>query len=531
MLNFSKWKIAWVAFISLTAVLFAFPNFLTEEQAAGLPGWLPSDQINLGLDLQGGSYRLLEVQTEIAVVERQDNLLDEVRRELRSKKIRATGFVAGEYAFTFRLRDDAQRDDALKAVKGLAQQVVSNVQVVPVDDISVDVLDDGRIEVRLSDEGIIELRRNVVQQSVEVVRRRIDELGTREPTIQRQGTNRILVQVPGLKDPKALDMILKAEAKLTFHLVDQNTDAFDIEQGRIAPGSVVLPMSDGGQIAIRKRAMVTGENLERANATFDQFGAAAVGFRFDNVGGRKFGKATTENVGRPFAIVLDGEVISAPRINEPITGGSGIITGNFTVTEAQNLAVLLNAGALPVPLTTLEDRTIGATLGQDSIEAGGYAAIYGLVAVIAFIIITYGGFGLAANAALVINIFMIIGALTLFNATLTLPGIAGIVLTIGMAVDANVLVFERIREEVRLGKTPLAAVDNGYSQALSTIMDANITTFIAAIVLFQFGSGPVKGFAVTLAIGIVTSVFAAVTITRLFIAIWLRRSRPSTINV
>lgn len=531
MLNFSRWKIAWIACVCLLGILAAFPNFLSEEQAGKLPGFMFSDQVSLGLDLQGGSYLLLEVQSDIAVGDRVDDIQADARTQFRRERIRATNFVQDETGFIFTLRDPADTERARKVLDDMAQPIINVALIAPAKDIFVTDLGKGRFRVALTEQGLADLRRNVVQQSIEVVRRRVDELGTREPTIQQQGSDRILVQVPGLKSPDQLIELLGKTARLTFHLVNETVTPFDIQRGTIPRETMVLPSADGGQIAVLTRAMVTGENLNKANVTNDQYGRPAVGFQFDLVGAKKFGKATSENVGRAFAIVLDDLVISYPVIRGPILGGSGIIEGNFTYATAGNLVALLNAGALPVPLTILEQRTVGAELGSDSIEAGKIAAVVGFLAVMLFIVLSYGTFGVAADIALMINVALIMGLLSVLPATLTLPGIAGIVLTIGMAVDANVLIFERIREELREGKIPLAAVENGYRQAMSTILDANITTLIAAIILFQYGTGPVKGFAVTLAIGIVTSVFAAVTVTRLIVVSWLRWKKPAELKV
>jgi protein-export membrane protein SecD len=403
-------------------------------------------------------------------------------------------------------------------------------------------LTDTTVTLSYTEDGLTQLSTRAVDQSLEVIRRRIDELGTREPTIQRQGNTRILVQVPGA----TIDAdFLNQTAQLNFHLVDQNTTYEDIINDRIPPRVQVFPQIpredpfavEGEElepilIPVEKRVMVSGENLTDANPGFDQqTGAPMVTISFDSRGGAAFCRVTQENVNRPFAIVLDDEVLSAPVINEPICGGRAQITGNFTVESANELAALLRAGALPAPLTVEEQRTVGPSLGADSVAAGTAASQYGFIAVIVFILIFYMAFGLAANIALIANMVMILGAMSLLNATLTLPGIAGIVLTIGMAVDANVLVFERIREEVLTGKNPMQAVSNGYSSAMSTILDANITTFIAAIVMFQYGTGPVRGFAVTLAIGIITSVFSAVTLTRFMVASWLKFKRPKRLKV
>jgi preprotein translocase subunit SecD len=375
---------------------------------------------------------------------------------------------------------------------------------------------------------VIERRQSVVEQSIEIIRRRIDETGTREPTIQRQGEDRILVQLPGVKDPERIKKLLGKTAKLTFHLVDPTTPLADAFQGRVPPGSVLLPAAEGEGIShyvVRKRVRVSGERLIDAQPTFDQ-GRPVVSFRFDTLGGKKFGDTTRDNVGKQLAIILDGAVISAPSIREPILGGSGIITGRFTVKEVQDLALLLRAGALPAPLTILEERTVGPSLGADSI-----ASLLGLVLVVAAMALVYTVFGIMADIALFINLVLIAGVLSLFQATLTLPGIAGIVLTIGMAVDANVLIFERIREEVRAGRTPISAIEAGYRRALTTIIDSNVTTLIAALLLLIFGSGPVKGFGVTLSIGIATSMFTAIMVTRYMVVTWLRQRRPSALPI
>jgi len=375
---------------------------------------------------------------------------------------------------------------------------------------------------------------NAMQQSIEIVRRRIDETGVREPTIQRQGERRIVVQLPGINNPERMKDILGKTARLTFRLVDVGVSP---QSRDIPPGSEVLPADETGpngepvrRYVVRKRVMVSGENLTDASATFQQ-GQPVVAFSFDTVGARRFGQVTQENVNRPFAIVLDGKVISAPRIQEPILGGNGVITGNFTVQEAQDLALLLRAGALPAPLKILEERTVGPGLGHDSVRAGEFASVLALVAVVVFMGAAYGLFGVLADIALIANLILIMAALSALQATLTLPGIAGIVLTLGMAVDANVLIFERIREEAGNRRGPVSAVDAGYRRALTTIFDANITTLIAAVLLFYFGSGPVKGFAVTLAIGLVTSMFTAIMVTRLMVAGWIRRRRPQALPI
>ncbi len=545
MLYFAPWKVALVAILCVLGLAFTVPNFVSEKTAEGLPDWLPHKQVNLGLDLQGGSHLLLEVEAAVVVEERLAALVDSVRPALRSKRIGYRALGQQDNAVTVTIRKPEQLEQALSEIRKLAVPVQANAiaGIAGGQDILVEVVDGNKIQVTLTEEAIRERRRSAIEQSIEIVRRRIDELGTREPTIQRQGDERILVQVPGLQDPERLKNILGKTAKMVFRLVDVTTSPAEIIGGaRTPPGSELLESDerrvgeDGGDggpanmFVVRKRVMVSGDTLVDSSATF-QDNMPVVSFRFDSVGAKRFGDATAKNVGRPFAIVLDRRVISAPVIREPILGGTGIISGNFTVQEVQDLSLLLRAGALPAPLKILEERTVGPALGADSVAAGKIACIIAFVAVMIFMVLSYGIFGLVADVALIINLFLIMGALSVLQATLTLPGIAGIVLTIGMAVDANVLVFERIREEIRTGKTPFAAMEAGYRRAVGTIFDANITTFIAAVILFVMGSGPIKGFSVTLGIGIVTSVFTAVVVTRMIMVFWLRRTRPVALPI
>ncbi|HJM93825.1 MAG: protein translocase subunit SecD [Alphaproteobacteria bacterium] len=545
MLYFAPWKVALVAILCVLGLAFTVPNFVSEKTAEGLPDWLPHKQVNLGLDLQGGSHLLLEVEAAVVVEERLAALVDSVRPALRSKRIGYRALGQQDNAVTVTIRKPEQLEQALSEIRKLAVPVQANAiaGIAGGQDILVEVVDGNKIQVTLTEEAIRERRRSAIEQSIEIVRRRIDELGTREPTIQRQGDERILVQVPGLQDPERLKNILGKTAKMVFRLVDVTTSPAEIMGGaRTPPGSELLESDerrvgeDGGDggpanmFVVRKRVMVSGDTLVDSSATF-QDNMPVVSFRFDSVGAKRFGDATAKNVGRPFAIVLDRRVISAPVIREPILGGTGIISGNFTVQEVQDLSLLLRAGALPAPLKILEERTVGPALGADSVAAGKIACIIAFVAVMIFMVLSYGIFGLVADVALIINLFLIMGALSVLQATLTLPGIAGIVLTIGMAVDANVLVFERIREEIRTGKTPFAAMEAGYRRAVGTIFDANITTFIAAVILFVMGSGPIKGFSVTLGIGIVTSVFTAVVVTRMIMVFWLRRTRPVALPI
>jgi preprotein translocase subunit SecD len=506
----------------------------TPEREAGLsawPDWMPSNLVNLGLDLRGGAHLLAEVKVEDVYAHRMDALWPEVRDALRDERdvvgaIRRIDAPEGE--LKVRIENPEGLGTALDTVRALASPVVT-LTGVGSDDIEVAGESDV-ITVQLSDAEKLATDDRTIQQSLEIIRRRVDEVGTREPTIQRQGENRILIQVPGLGSAEELKALIGTTAQLTFNPVISRTSDPSTRPGA---REVLLPSLDeeGIYYVLEESPVVTGEELTNAQPAFDQNGRPAVNFQFNVSGARKFGSYTAENVGAPFAIVLDGEVISAPRINEAIPGGSGIITGNFTVEESTNLAVLLRAGALPAEMTFLEERTIGPELGADSIEAGKIASVVAFAGVLVIMVLAYGWFGVLANIALVLNVALVFGLLSAIGATLTLPGIAGIVLTIGMAVDANVLVFERIREELRAGRGPARAIELGYEKALSAIIDANITTFITASILFIMGSGPVKGFAVTLALGIITSVFAAIYLTRLMIVMWFERRRPKTIEV
>lgn len=512
MLKIPRWKAILVAIVCLLAVLVALPNVVGKY----MPSWLPHKTVNLGLDLQGGSHLLLEVQTDVAMRERLEGLVDLARAELRKAGIGYVGLGVAGGGITFTLRDPMAMDKAISLTKKLEAGLIVNSS------------EGGGIRAEFSEVSTQERISHMVDESIEIVRRRVDELGTREPSIQREGSNRIVVQVPGLQDPRQLKEILSQTAKLYFRFVDETA-----VEGSVAPiGSEWLPFTEqpGRKLAIKRKVIVSGENLVDAQATF-QNGEPVVSFKFDGVGARKFGDATRQNVGKLFAIILDDKIISAPVINEPIPGGSGVISGRFTVEGANNLAVLLRAGALPAPLTVLEERTVGPGLGEDSIRAGAIASLVGLGLVVVFVFLTYGFFGMLANLSLLLNLSMIFALLSILQATLTLPGIAGIVLTIGMAVDANILIFERIREEARLGRPLVSAIDAGYSHALSAIIDSNLTTLIAAFLLFSFGTGPIRGFAVTLTIGIITSLFSAITVTRVMIATWLKRARPQKLPI
>ncbi len=539
MLYFARWKIYSILAVLALGLLFVAPNFLSAEGAAGMPSWMPHKQINLGLDLQGGSHLLLEVDVSAVVQERLEDLEGEIRTALRADFIGYTGLNVGEDdAVHMRIRDLEQLPQALVLVEALSSPVRISTFGVGIPDIEVESTAQGDITVTLSEESVLARAAAAVEQSIEVVRRRIDETGTQEPSIQRQGTERILVQLPGVDDPDRIKRLLGKTAKMTFQMVDRETSIVDALAGRLPPGSEIIPHdsdvdANGDPVlyVVERRAIITGEMLTNSQVTTDQNGQFAVSLQFNPTGGRRFGDATSQNVGELFAIILDDKVISAPRIQTAILGGTGQITGNFTAQSADDLATLLRAGALPAPLVILEERSVGPGLGADSVRAGKIASVLAFILVMIFMLAAYGKFGLAADAALLINMMLLAAGLSALQANLTLPGIAGIILTVGMAVDANVLIFERIREEMALGKTPFAAVDAGYKRAMTTIIDANVTTFIAAVILYVFGSGPVRGFAVTLAIGIVTSFFTAITVTRLIVSVWLTRTKPKLLPI
>jgi preprotein translocase subunit SecD len=531
----TRWKVISVLFTALFVSMFTLFNFLPDSTFKSLPKWAQRQMV-LGLDLQGGSHILLQVDANYVRREQVEILRDDVRRVIRDNRLGspAAATVRGN-TVEFRIREGADPQLALTKLRELSQPLGGLLSATG--QRSVEVVDAGGGLFRLTptEPAVTERIRQSVEQSIQIVERRVNELGTVEPLIQRQGIDRVLVQVPGLQDPQRLKEILGKTAKLTFRMVDAAISPDQVQQGRLPPESELLygTRGEGRQpYVIERRVLVSGEDLTDAQPGFDQrTSEPIVTFRFNNRGARRFAQVTQENVGRPFAIVLDNEVISAPVIREPIIGGSGQISGGFTVEQANDLAILLRAGALPAPLTIIEERTVGAGLGQDSIEKGIRASWIGSLLVIIFMFATYGLFGLFANIAVAVNVCMLLGILSLLNATLTLPGIAGIVLTVGMAVDSNVLIYERVREEVRAGRSPLNALDQGFERALATIVDSNITTFIAAIILFFIGSGPVRGFALTLAIGIGTTVFTAFTFTRLLVAGWIWWFRPKTVPI
>ena len=532
MLYFTRWKALAIILTALVVCLCAVPNFFPEATVKGWPKWAQRHLV-LGLDLQGGSHILLEVDSNSVKKDKLDQIRDDVRRTLRDAKIGYTGLAAHTDNVEVRVKDSDQQN-ALAKLRELSQPLGGLLGSSGQRSLEVSDAGGGLIRLTVPPAAIAERVRQSVEQSIQIVERRVNELGTVEPLIQRQGTDRILVQVPGLQDPTRLKELLGKTAKLDFRMVDQTVPPDQAVQGRVPPDSEVLMSATAPKTpyVIKKQVLVSGGELTDAQPGFDQrSGEPIVSFRFNTSGSRKFAQATSDNVGQPFAIVLDNEVISAPVIREPITGGSGQIFGSFTVQAANDLSILLRAGALPAPLTIVEERTVGPGLGQDSIEKGELAAYVGSIMVIVFMLMTYRLFGVFANIAVAINVAMIFGVLSFLNATLTLPGIAGIVLTVGIAVDSNVLIYERIREELRGGRNAISAIDAGFKRALPTILDSNITTFIAAAVLFYIGTGPVRGFAVTLGIGIITTVFTAFLLTRLIVAGWVRWKRPHSVPI
>jgi len=528
MVYFPRWKVITVLAVCVLGLIYALPNLLPAETTerwakADLPGWLPTDTVNLGLDLRGGAHLLWGVETEAALRDRVEGLEDSIRQAFNEAEprigYRNLRVAEGEVRLT--LRDPDQAGQARRLIREQARGIRVRVE-------------ENRIQAGYTEDRRREIRDNIVEQSIEIVRRRVNETGRREFQVQRQGESRLLVQVPGIDDPEQLKRIIGKTARMTFHLVNDSPAARRGEYGvryRRAPVRDPAPGRPDFEI-IERRVAVSGEHLTSASQAFDQqTGQPIVRLNFDSVGARKFARLTSEHVNERFAVVLDGEVISAPNIESPIIGGSGMIHGGFTVRTAQELALLLRAGALPAELTVLQERVVGPSLGADSIQAGKWAAIVSLAAVAVFVALSYGLFGLMANVALLANLVLIFALLSILQATLTLPGIAGIVLTVGMAVDANVLIFERIREELRAGRTPISAVDSGYGRALTTIIDANVTTFIAALFLYFLGSGPVQGFAVTLALGLLTSMFTAIMVTRMIVIGWLRWRRPAKLAI
>jgi preprotein translocase subunit SecD len=534
MLYISKWKAAAILLTAFVCCLFAVPNFFPEKTVQQWPAWAQRHVV-LGLDLQGGSHILLQVDANDVRRQKLQTLQDDVRRVMREAGLRLVRAPAIRGNSVEVIVRDSDVQQALAKLRPLSEPLGGFIGSAGTRSVNIENAGGGVIRLTVTEPALLERTRQVVDQSVEIIERRVNAMGLVEPSIQRQGIDRVLVQVPGLGNPEELIKVIGTTAKLTFRLVDTSMTVEQALKEHPPPDSEIVygSAAEGRRpYLLEKRVIVSGEELTNAQPGYDQrTGEPIVSFKFNTSGARKFAQVTTDNVGRPFAIVLDDEVISAPVIREPIRGGSGQISGNFTVESANNLAILLRAGALPAKLTVIEQRVVGAGLGQDSIEKGKLASYFGAALVVAFMIFTYGLFGVFASIAVGINIGMIFGILSFLNATLTLPGIIGIVLTIGIAVDSNVLIYERIREEVRSGRTPINAIDAGFTRALATILDSNITTFIAAAVLFFIGTGPVRGFAVTLGIGIVTTVFTAFTLTRLIVAWWVGWARPRQLAI
>jgi preprotein translocase subunit SecD len=529
MFDFPRWKVWSISLTIAVCILLAIPSLLPSAAKAKWPAWLPDATISLGLDLAGGSQLLLEADSNDAAKQRLQAMEDNVSTELRRNPRIAIGDISTAGGrLSFMVRDPTQLDAAVERLRTLTQPVGLTGNR----DWDIQVVDSTRVVLIPTAGGSARAMKDAMTVARDVVRRRIDPQGTKEITVINQGERRILVQVPGVEDPEALKKLIGQTARLEFKLVDLAADPAQVQQGHAPAGSQVLPMADGsGAMAVKRRVMVSGDQLIDAKQSFDQDGRPVVSITFNSAGARRFGRVTQENVNKPFAIILDDKILSAPNINEPILGGQAQISGNFTVQSANDLAISLASGKLPVKLNVIEERTVGPDLGKDSIQKGIVASVVSVVAVILFMLVTYGRFGVYTTYGLIVNALMILGIMALFNASLTLPGIAGFVLTIGAAVDANVLINERIREELRRGRRVPDALDTGYKEASTAIFDANITNVIAAGLMWYFGSGPIRGFAVVLMIGIITSVFTAVNFTRMLVALWARRTRPRELHI
>lgn len=514
MIHIPLWKRALVFVVVALSFAYCAPNLLKSEDIARLqqsmPSWMPTRAISLGLDLQGGSHLLMQADMASVIKQQGEDTVSALRSELRKNNIDSVSLVPQANGFKIELKNADQRADALKMIRSIDDLVTVA---------GVGVMIDGVYE----DKALKTITKRTMDRLIEIVSRRVNESGTKEPVIQKQGEDRILVQLPGVNDPKYIINLMGKTAKLTFHLVSENPDGLGVKK---------LPMKEdpAQMIPLQRTALLDGDNLVDAQPSFEN-GAPVVSFKLDADGSRRFCKVTSDNIGKPFAVVLDKEIITAPRINSSICAGSAIISGSFTVQESSDLAVMLRAGALPTSLSVVEERSVGPSLGQDSVDAGKTASLVAFVLIIAFIVLSYGLFGVFASVALFINMVMIMALLGMMQATLTLPGIAGIILTMGMAVDANVLIFERIREEVRNGRSIIAAMDAGYEKAMASIIDSNLTSLIAGVILFAIGTGPIKGFAVTMSIGIVTSLFSAIMLTRLMLIVWLQVKKPKTLPV
>ena len=533
MLEFPRWRRIWLWAITLAAVVAAIPSMVIHS-GASWPSQLPDPQVNLGLDLAGGSRILLEADTDQIARQRLEAMEESVRAAMRQAepRIRIGDISSAGGRLSFMLQDPSQVD----AARGLIEPMTTGAGMTGQRDWTIQVVDGSRFVLSQTDAGLEVAVDQAMESATEVVRKRIDELGTREPTILTEGDDRISVEVPGFDDPEALKELLGQTAELEFKLVDLTALQSDIEQGIAPPGSEIVPYAPdapgaGTSIAVRRLGGIRGDSLTNARQSYDQNNEPIVEITFNSQAATRWAQLTTENVGKPFAIILDGEVISAPNINEPILSPTSQISGGFTVDGANQLAVALRSGALPVDLTVIQQGSVGPELGADSIRKGVIAMVVGALAVVFLMVATYGRFGVYAVCALVLNVLMLMGLMAVMNTTLTLPGLAGFVVTIGAAVDANVLIYERIREERKKGRRVVTAVENGYKEASRAIYDANITNFIAGVLLFMFGSGPVRGFAVVLIIGLFTSVFTGVTLTRMWVAQYLRNKRPQDITI
>ena len=531
--QFTPLRTAIILIVTVLGIFLSIPNFFSKETTANWPNFLPHDGMTLGLDLQGGSYLLLQVNRDSIVTERLKELRRDARQLLASERGIGNIITTDADGITVELTDPSQKEAARTALQTLQNSVGGTAGIGGTPELAFGETPDGKLTVELTSAGITERMSSLVAQSMEVIRKRVDEVGTTEPIIQRQGQDRVLVQVPGFGDSTRLKELISKTARLTFHLVHPTMSAAQAEAQGVPSGYMLVPSAEGNyNELINENVELGGESLTNAQPAFDQqTGRSVVSFSFDTRGAIIFGDITSKNVGKRFAIVLDNRVITAPTIQQPITGGSGQISGNFTPQTANDLAVLLRAGALPATLDVVEERSVGASLGADSIRAGVTSGIVAAILVVTFMVIAYGLFGLFADISLVLNILLIIASLSLLGSTLTLPGIAGIVLTIGMAVDANVLINERIREELKAGKSILASIDAGFQRAWGTIIDSHLTQLIAAIVLYFLGSGPVQGFAVTLGLGILTSLFTSYTVTLYFVGWWYRIRRPKTLKI
>jgi preprotein translocase subunit SecD len=530
MLEFPRWKVWLVSIVVAIGILLSIPSLLAGTSLAGSwPKWLPQYKISLGLDLAGGSQLLLEADAADAQKQRLQAMEDAVATELRRDPPIEIGDISTAGGrLSFLVRNPAQVDAAVERMRTLTKPVALTGNR----DWDVQVVDSTRVVLTPTPSGNARALKEAMSVARDVVRRRIHPQGTKEITVITEGDTRLFVQVPGVTDPEQLKRLIGQTARLEFKLVDLSANPADVQQGRAPPGSQVLPMADGSAaMAVKRRVMVSGDQLTDAKQSFDQDGRPTVDITFNTAGAKRFGRVTQENVNKPFAIILDDKILSAPNINEPILGGRAQISGNFTVQTANDLAVSLASGKLPVKLNVIEERSVGPDLGKDSIHKGVIASVIGTLGVMLFMLVTYGRFGVYANIALIVNAFLILGIMAMFNATLTLPGIAGFILTIGAAVDANVLINERIREEIRRGRRMIDAVETGYKEAMRAIFDANVTHVISAAIMAYFGSGPVRGFAVVLLIGVVTSVFTAVFFTRMLVALWIRRARPRALHI